>query len=116
MREPVRDPGRLTHILEAINRVQEFTKGLSCEEFCADLLRIHATAYNIQIIGEATYKLTKEFKDAHPNTPWKLIEKMCHILVHDYFTVDVDFVWEVVNDDLPILKPQIEQYISEFKD
>ncbi|MCQ2245847.1 MAG: DUF86 domain-containing protein [Bacteroidaceae bacterium] len=115
MREPVKDPGRLKHILAAISQVEEYTAGLTREQFCADKLRIHATAYNIQIIGEACYRLTKEFKDLHPETPWRLIEKMRHILVHDYFAVDLDFVWMVIDEDIPVLKPQVEAYLKEFE-
>ena len=77
-------------------------------------LHLHATAYNIQIIGEAVYKLTKEFKESHPNTPWRVIEKMRHILVHDYFAVDVEIMWLVITEDLPILKQQIRGYLDEL--
>lgn len=115
MREAIKDPGRLHHIIDAVTRVEEYTRGFDFETFRNDILRIHATAYNIQIIGEATYKLTKEFKDSHPDTPWKLIEKMRHILVHDYFAVDIDFVWAVITEDIPILKQQIIGYISELE-
>lgn len=115
MREPVRDFGRLEHILMAISHVEEYTGGLTREQFEADKLRIHATAYNIQIIGEACYKITREFKIAHPDTPWRLIEKMRHILVHDYFAVDLQFVWMVISEDIPILKPQVKSYIEELK-
>lgn len=114
MREQIKDPGRLRHILDAISVVEEYTQGLSKEQFIADKLRIHATAYNIQIIGEACYKLSKDFKKEHPATPWNLIEKMRHILVHDYFAVDLEFVWMVVSEDIKVLKPQIEGYINEI--
>ena len=79
-------------------------------------MRVHAVAYNIQIIDEATYKLTKEFKAEHPATPWRLIEKMRHILVHDYFTVDMDFVWIVITEDLDPLKNQIEGYLKNMQE
>lgn len=115
MREPVKYPGRLEHILLTISHVEEFTKGLSREQFETDKLRIHATAYNVQIIGEASYKISKEFKAAHPDTPWRLIEKMRHILVHDYFAVDLQFVWLVITEDIPVLKPQIERYLEELR-
>lgn len=114
MREPVRDPARLEHILEAIERVEEYTKDVTRSAFDADKMRIHATAYNIQIIGEASYKLSKEFKQTHAKTPWRLIEKMRHILVHDYFTVDLDFVWLVITEDLAPLKKQVTDYLQEL--
>ncbi len=114
MREPIRDKSRLTHILQAISKVEEYTKGMTKQQLLEDSLHLHATAYNIQIIGEAVYKLTNEYKESHPETPWRIIEKMRHILVHDYFAVDVEIMWLVIEDDIPVLKLQIEQYIKEF--
>lgn len=67
MRETAKDKGRLQHILSSIERVQEFTKGMSKEELVNDTLHLHATVY---IVGEAVYKLTKEFKESHTETPW----------------------------------------------
>ena len=89
MREPERDQSRLEDILSAINCVEEYTKNLTEAQLKEDRLRLHATIYNVQIIGEAIYKLTKEFKQEHPDTPWHLIEKMRQILVHDYFRIRV---------------------------
>lgn len=114
MREAIKDPARLKHILEAIAKVREYTDGIERATFDNDSMRIHAVAYNVQIIGEASYKITKEFKSSHPDTPWKLIEKMRHILVHDYFTVDLDFVWIVITEDLEPLKLQVTEYLKEF--
>ena len=113
MREPERDISRLEHILTAIECVEDYIKGLDEEHLIADRLRLHATIYNVQIIGEAVYKLTKEFKALHPETPWAIIEKMRHILVHDYFRINPDVLWDVVIKDIPPLKAQIKQYIAE---
>ena len=112
MREQIRDKGRLQHILTAITKVEEYTTGMTKEQLCNDSLHLHATAYNIQIIGEAVYKLTPEFKSSHTDTPWRMIEKMRHILVHDYYQVNNDILWMVITDDLPKLKPQIECYLA----
>ena len=113
MRETVKDRTRLMHILNAIQKVEDYVNGKNKQQLLESYLHLHATAYNIQIIGEAIYKLTKEFKDSHPDTPWRVIEKMRHILVHDYFAVDIEIMWLVINDDLPILKHQMESYLSE---
>lgn len=113
MREQVKDRGRLEHILQSIDNVMEYTNNIEKEQLRTDKIRLHATAYNIQIVGEACYKLTKTFKDAHPKTPWRLIEKMRHILVHDYFAVDFEFLWLVVKEDLEVLKQQVGEYLSE---
>ncbi|MBQ2575461.1 MAG: DUF86 domain-containing protein [Bacteroidales bacterium] len=92
MREPARDKNRLEHILQAISKVEEYTNSKTKEYLANNSLYLHATAYNIQIIGEAIYKLSKEFKDTHSETPWRIIEKMRHILVHDYFSVDIEII------------------------
>ena len=115
MREPIRDKSRLEHILQAITKIEEYTKGMTKQQLLEDSLHLHATAYNVQIIGEAVYKLTNEYKSSHSETPWRMIEKMRHILVHDYFAVDVDIMWLVIEDDIPVLKQQVEKYIKEFE-
>lgn len=112
MREPVRDTGRLGHILEAINYVETFTEGLTYDDLLSDALHLHAVVHNVQIIGEAVYKLSLEFKATHPDTPWAIIEKMRHVLVHDYYQIDFDILWDVIKKDLPVLKVQIESYLQ----
>ncbi len=114
MRESIKDKGRLQHILSAIDSVEQYTYGVGMEQMATDKMRIHATAYNIQIIGEAVYNLTKDFKESRQSTPWSQIEKMRHILVHDYFVVDFDVLWSVVTEDIPVLKRQIEKYVEEL--
>lgn len=114
MREPERDLSRLKDILSAISCVEEYTKNLNETQLKNDKLHLHATIYNVQIIGEAIYKLTTEFKQGHPETPWHLIEKMRHILVHDYFRINLDILWIVVTEDIPLLKEQVIHYLSDL--
>lgn len=115
MREPERDKGRLEHVLNAIECVENYTQDVSKEDLQQDKLRLHATTYNVQIIGEAIYKLTKEFKQEHGKTPWRVIEKMRHILVHDYFQINYDVLWSVIKEDIPMLKEQVQEYIEEIR-
>ena len=107
MREVIKDKGRLEHMLAAINNVEEFTQGISHDDFIKSKVLFFAVVKNIEIIGEATYMLTKEFRDAHNSIPWRVIEKMRHVLVHGYYTISPDKVWETVQADLPILKKQL---------
>ena len=116
MREPANDIIRLKHILESIDRISEFTDGLDEQALNSNVLHKHATAYNIQIIGEAVYKLSKEFKATHSEVPWSMIEKMRHILVHDYYQVNSHIMWLVISEDIPALKPLIEKYSAEAID
>ena len=67
--------------------------------------------FNVQIVGEAVYKLSLDFKEGHPDTAWNMIEKMRHILVHDYYRINLDILWDVIKNDLPSLKSRIEDYL-----
>jgi len=102
-------------MLYSISLVEDFTKDVSFEEFIADKMRYFATVKNIEIVGEAAYKLSLTFKESHQATPWKVIAGMRHYIVHDYYRVDDAVVWEVATNDLPLLKTQVEQYLSELK-
>ena len=107
MREVIRDKGRIEHMLSAIDNVEEFTKDITIDDFVNSKIIFYAVVKNIEMVGEATYMLTNEFKDSHPSIPWQIIEKMRHVLVHGYYTISPEKVWETVQNDLPILKEQL---------
>ena len=113
MREPIRDRSRLEHILTAIDRVMEFVKNNSFDELSENDLVYYGIVKNIEIIGEAAYKLSQQFRDTHPETPWKIIMKMRHVLVHDYYQIEKDEIRFVIDDDLTPLREQVVRYISE---
>ena len=114
MREAVRDKGRIEHMLAAIANVEEFTNGVSAEEFVNSKVLFFAVVKNIEIVGEATYMLTKEFRESHQSIPWLVIEKMRHVLVHGYYTVSPEKVWKTVQEDLPALKEQLANLLAEM--
>ena len=103
-------------MLLAVEKIEEYTKDVSFERLVSDSMRMHATIYNIQIIGEAAYKLSPEFKEKHSEIPWALIEKMRHVLVHDYYRIVPEAVWDVVSADIPELKPMILSLKKSFGD
>ena len=113
MRETVRDKGRIEHMLAAIANVEEFTNGVSAEEFVNSKVLFFAVVKNIEIVGEATYMLTKEYKQSHSSIPWLVIEKMRHVLVHGYYTISPEKVWDTVHEDLPVLKQQLIALLEE---
>ena len=113
MREPIRDRSRLEHILTAIDRVMAFVKNNSFDELSENDLVYYGIVKNIEIVGEAAYKLSQQFRDAHPETPWKIIMKMRHVLVHDYYQIEKDEIRFVIDDDLPPLREQVTRYLSE---
>ena len=114
MRESVRDKERLLHIESAIMKLLEGTDSV-IENIQEGSLEYFGVVKLIEIIGEAVYKLTPEFKNSHTETPWRQIERMRHVLVHGYYTVGYDFIKEVIIEDIPILYIQIKQYLSEIE-
>lgn len=115
MRERSRDKSRLEHILQAIERIMRYTKGKTFEDFIADDMMYYAVVKNIEILGEASNMLTEEFRNGHPQTPWKQVSGMRNYIVHEYFQVDNNVVWDVITNDLPILEQQVIGYLSEEK-
>jgi len=109
MREQVKDKGRLEHILESIENLFEFTKDVDFEHFVTNKLLNFAVIKNIENIGEAGYKLTKEFKKKHPEIRWEAMIKMRHVLVHDYYQIKNEIAWDVIQKDLSSLKEKIQQ-------
>ena len=112
MRERIRDKSQLEHILQAIERIRRYTKGKTFDDFIADDMMYYAVVKNIEIIGEASNMLTEEFRNAHSDTPWKLVNGMRNYIVHEYFQVDNNVVWDVITTDLLLLEKQIIEYIK----
>jgi len=105
------DRERLLDISEAIERIQRYSeKGR--EEFADDELLQTWVVHHLQIIGEAVGRLSDPLKEKHPEVPWREIVAMRNILVHDYFAIDVDKVWNVVERDLPDLKVKIDSILK----
>lgn len=115
MREKPKDKGRLLHIKQAIDNINQFLSGKSAEDFLTDQMLYFAIVKNLEIIGEAAYMLTLEFREAHAETDWKDIIHMRHILVHGYYQIDSRIVWVTIKNDLPTLKTQIGIYLEEFE-
>ena len=102
-------------MLQAIERICRYTKGKNFEDFIADDMMYYAVVKNIEILGEASIMLTEEFRQAHPKTPWKQVNGMRNYIVHEYFQVDNNVVWDVITNDLPVLEQQIKEYLTEEK-
>ena len=105
MRDKPNDRTRLQLMLEAIGNIESFIEGVSsCESFAANKILCHAVTYNLQCIGENVYKLSREFLEEHSSIDWAAIEGLRHVLVHDYYQVNLDMVWHIIEKDLPGLK------------
>ena len=113
MREQIKDSARLVHILHAIQNVFNFMDGKNENDLKTNAMLFYAVVKNIEIIGEASYKLTETFKITHPDTPCRQIIKMRHILTHGYYQVSPDEIYGVYINDLPTLKAQITSYLQQ---
>jgi len=100
------DRAYLEDIVEAIARIEKYA-GRGRDAFAADELIQNWIVHHIQIIGEATGKITDALKAGHPHIPWAAIKAMRNVLVHFYFGVNLDSVWRTAVEDLPILKDRI---------
>ena len=94
---------RLRDMIDAVDRVEQYAaQGRSV--FASDELIQVWIVHHLQILGEAASQLGRDFHSAHPVVPWPQIVAMRNILVHDYFGIDLDQVWNVVANELPELK------------
>jgi uncharacterized protein with HEPN domain len=100
------DLAYIDHILDCIRKINKFSKGLTINEFQKNELVQDAVIRNIEIIGEASKKITSETKKNYPDIPWKEISGMRDKLIHDYLGVDIDVVWETIKKDIPVLRKQ----------
>ena len=99
----------LTHILESIGWIEKETKDLSKDKFVQDVPTHDAVIRRLEIIGEAVKNLPTDFKKKYPDIAWKKIAGLRDKLIHGYFGIDLELVWEIVNKDIPPLKEQIEK-------
>ena len=113
MREKSRDKGRIEDIIKYSENIRVMIDGVSFEKFQNDILIYYAVMKNVEIVGEAAFMLSTEFKETHPKTPWKVVQGMRHYLVHGYANIDVQELYNTAMNDIPVLKEQAEEYLAE---
>ena len=107
-----RDQEALVDILEAIKLILQYAVGQDFDALAANIEKQDAILRRITIIGEATKRLSPEFRLQHPEIPWKQMAGMRDVITHDYDEVDLDDVWGVVQRDLPQLLTDIEPLVA----
>ncbi len=101
----------LEHILDSIKDVELFLKGVSKEKFLKNKEKQYAVIRGIEIIGEAVKNIPYEFRRKHKDIPWKEIAGMRDRLIHHYFGVNLERVWNVIKKDLPDLKESVSRIL-----
>ena len=95
-------------IIDAITKIEEFTKGITYEEIINDDKTSSAVIRKIEIIGEAVKQLPEDIRNRFSEIPWSPIAKMRDKVIHFYHGVDHEVIWKVVKDDLPSLKQKLQ--------
>ena len=112
MREKLKDKDRLLHMIEAIDNIFEFVQGKAYDTFKSDKILQFALIKNLEIIGEAAYLLSKEFKNQHNEIVWDDIIGMRHLLVHGYYTIRNEIIWSTIEHDLKPLYQKIKEILD----
>jgi uncharacterized protein with HEPN domain len=109
---PKRDPDLLVQdMLEAVRKIQLYIAGLDHSTFLLDEKTIDAVVRNLEVLGEAARQLPGDFTSRNAEIPWDKIGGLRNRIVHDYFGLDLEIIWEIIRRDLPELKARLENLV-----
>jgi len=108
------DQDLIEDILICLSKIEEYIYGVTYDNFINDYKTQDAIVRNLEIIGEASKRLSSELKKKYQDIPWKMIAGTRDKLVHDYFGVNIDIVWEIATNDAPALKQKLEKIKKEY--
>lgn len=103
----------LEEILEAIALLEQYTRGLTLESFSEDIEKQDSVFRRLEIIGEAAKGIPEDLRVRYPTIPWRDITGARDVLVHEYFRIDLEMAWDMVHDDLPELKREVERILED---
>lgn len=103
---------RVEDILDAIGEIDAFIAGMEPETFRLDFKTVRAVELNLIIIGEAASRVPNDIQEAHSDIPWPFMKAMGNRLVHAYFNVDPQILWDTVQDDLSPLRAALQQLVA----
>ena len=110
---PRKWPRRIEDILDAVEEIQTFAQGLTYDQFRQDAKTIKAIAADLAIIGEAVGHIPDDVMSVYPDIPWPLMKAMRNRIVHVYFDVDPEIIWDTVKRDLPPLIEPLKKLLKE---
>jgi uncharacterized protein with HEPN domain len=108
------DRSRLNDILEAIDLIILFAQGRTREDLTTDRLLQSALLHQLYVIGEAARRISENIKDRHADVPWRVIYGFRNHIAHEYFSLDLDIVWQTETDDVPKLKARMSEIVRSF--
>lgn len=90
----------LEDMLQAIDRALAYTSGLSSADFQQDQMRVDAVVRNLEILGEAARRVPDDWRSRYPDVPWQEMSRLRNVLAHDYQSVDLDVIWDIIKSNL----------------
>ncbi|MEJ5261375.1 MAG: DUF86 domain-containing protein [Ignavibacterium sp.] len=102
----------LEDIIESIDKIEEYSRNLTFEEFSQSPMVIDAIVRNIEIIGEASKNIPEEIQAKFLDIPWQKIKGIRNRIVHEYFSVDITIIWFIVQNELTSLKTTIQKHLD----
>ena len=115
MKDRLGDRTRLQHILEAIEEIENYTKSADIDTFAANSMMFHATLRQLEIIGEASNRLSEQIISNNKLVPWNKIVGLRNMIAHEYFGIDDITIWNVIKINLPDFKKAIKQIVDEIE-
>ena len=112
MTKQLKDEDRIRHMLEAALKAVEFSKGQSRSDLDVDEKLTLSLVHLLEILGEAAGKISQDFRQQHPDIPWSRVSGIRNRLIHGYFDIDLDIVWETVTTRLPELITQLKKLVT----
>ncbi len=109
MRQKRETSDYLNDILDSIAKIEQFTKGMTYNEFVKDEKTVFAVIRAIEVIGEAAKNIPLDFRKKHQDFPWKEMSGTRDKLIHGYFGIDYEVIWKTIKEDLPPLKEKLER-------
>ncbi len=107
------DRAFLLHIRDALREAREFVEGEDYESFLENRMVQNAVMRSFEVVGEAARRVSPELREAHPEVPWRLMGDFRNKLIHDYFSLDIEVIWNMATEDAPVLLSQIEGLVED---
>lgn len=104
----------LMDIMESGTAIQDYVRGVALEQFMVDRMRKAAIIREFEIIGEAVGKLSEDLKASRPQVPWQDIKDFRNLLIHEYFGIDIEIVWGVIHEELPLLLDATQNLLNDL--